>query len=175
MDPMAKVGAAVFLTQAVSSTLCGRIGDRWIALAGTRTRVHMTFMVAGLLGTGGFLLASALVGPTLSVGLLLLVGASLGSTMASIWPITQTLAGPRASGRWTGLQCAFSNTSGALASAATGLTLDRTGHFVWAFAFAAALCVLGALCWICLVCPVEPIVWTRHRRVKFGKAEARLA
>jgi ACS family D-galactonate transporter-like MFS transporter len=140
MDTMAKIGGAVFLTQAVSSTVCGRIGDRWIAGGNTRTRVHMTFMIAGLLGTGGCLLASSLAGSTLSVGLLLLVGASVGSTTASVWPISQTLAGPRASGRWSGLQCAFGNISGALASAVTGFIPDRTGNFFWAFAVAAYRC-----------------------------------
>ena len=170
MDTMAKIGGAVFLTQALSSTVCGRIGDRWIDAGATRTRVHMTFMIAGLLGTGGCLLASCVVGPTLSVVLLLLVGASVGSTTATIWPISQTLAGPRASGRWTGLQCAFGNTSGALASAVTGFILDRTGEFFWAFAIAAALCIVGVLTWLLLVCPVEPVIWTRRTSVSLGKA-----
>jgi MFS family permease len=134
----------------------------------------MTFMIAGLLGTGGCLLASCVVGPTLSVVMLLLVGASVGSTTASIWPISQTLAGPRASGRWTGLQCAFGNISGALASAATGFILDRTGNFFWAFAVAAALCIAGVLSWLLLVCPVEPVIWARRTSVGLGKAEVEL-
>jgi MFS transporter, ACS family, D-galactonate transporter len=175
MDTMAKIGGTVFLAQALSSAVCGRMGDRWIAAGGTRTRVHMTFMIAGLLGTGGCLLASSLVGPTFSVALLLLVGASVGSTTASVWPISQTLAGPRASGRWTGLQCAFGNISGALASAVTGFLLDRTGDFFWAFAVAAALCVAGVLIWLLLVCPVEPVIWTRRASVDLGEAEGELA
>jgi len=175
MDTMAKIGGAVFLTQALSSTVCGRTADRWIAAGATRTRVHMTFMIAGLFGTGGCLLASSLVGPTLSVGMLLLVGASVGSTSASIWPISQTLAGPRASGRWTGLQCAFANISGALASAVTGFILDRTGHFFWAFAVAAALCITGVLSWLLLVCPVHPVIWGRRASVDLGEAEGELA
>ncbi len=175
MDSMAKIGGAMFLTQAASSTLCGRIGDRWIAAGATRTRVHMTFMMTGLLGTGGFLMASSLVGRTLSVALLLLTGLFLGAALASTWPITQTLAGPRASGRWTGLQCAFGNMSGALASVVTGFTVEATGHFVWAFAVAATLVVLSVLCWFFLVCPVEPVVWTRHRPVNFGKAGVEMA
>jgi ACS family D-galactonate transporter-like MFS transporter len=174
MDAMAKIGGAVFLTQAVFSIVSGQISDRWIAAGGTRTRVHMTFMIAGLLGTGGWLLASCVVGPTLSVVLLLLVGASVGSTTASIWPISQTLAGPRASGRWTGLQCAFANTAGALASALTGFILDRTGNFFWAFAVAAALCIAGVLSWWLLVCPVEPVIWTRRTSVSLGKAGVEL-
>ena len=174
MDAMAKIGGAVFLTQALSSIVSGRIGDRWIAAEGTRTRVHMTFMIGGLLGTGGCLLASCLAGPTLSVVMLLLVGASVGSTVASVFPISQTLAGPRASGRWTGLQCAFGNTSGALASALTGFILDRTGDFFWAFALAAALCLVGVLSWLFLVCPVEPVIWTRRTSVGLGKVGAEL-
>jgi MFS family permease len=175
MDTMAKIGGAVFLTQALSSFACGRIGDRWIAAGVTRTGVHMTFMISGLVGTGGCLLATSIVGPTLSVALLLLTGASLGSTIASVFPITQTLAGPRASGRWTEMQCAFGNTSGALASAVTGFLLDRTGNFFWAFAVAAVLCIAGVLTWLLLVCPVEPVIWTRRAAVNLGGAEAELA
>jgi len=174
MDTMAKIGGAVFLTQALSSFVSGRVGDRWIAAGATRTRVHMTFMIAGLLGTGGCLLASCAVGPTLSVVMLLLVGASVGSTTASVWPISQTLAGPRASGRWTGLQCAFGNTAGALSSAVTGFILDRTGDFFWAFAVSAALCIVGVLSWLLLVCPVEPVIWTRRTSVAVGKAGVEL-
>jgi len=132
-------------------------------------------MIAGLLGTSGCLVASWVVGPTLSVALLLLVGASVGSSTASVWPISQTLAGPRASGRWTGLQCAFGNTAGALASAVTGFLLDRTGNFFWAFAVAAALCIAGVLVWLFLVCPVEPVIWTRRASVDLGDAEGELA
>jgi ACS family D-galactonate transporter-like MFS transporter len=174
MDAMAKIGGAMFLTQALSSFVSGRIGDRWIAAGATRTRVHMTFMIAGLLGTGGCLLASCVVGPTPSVVMLLLVGASAGSTAASTWPISQTLAGPRASGRWAGLQCALGNTSGALASAVTGFILDRTGEFFWAFAIAALLCIAGVLSWLFLVCPVEPVIWTRRTSVSLGKAGVEL-
>jgi hypothetical protein len=95
--------------------------------------------------------------------------------MSNTWPITQTLAGPRASGRWTGLQCAFGNTSGALASAVTGFILDRTGHFFWAFAVAAAFCITGVLSWLFLVSPVEPVVWARQSPVDLGKVEGELA
>ncbi len=172
MGTMAKIGGAVYLTQAACSAACGRLADRWIARGGTRTRVHMTFMIAGLLGTGGFLLASSLAGTALSIGLLVLVGASCGLTLSNIWPITQTLAGPRASGRWTGLQCAFGNMSGALASAVTGFILDRTGHFFWAFAVAAAFCLVGTLSWLLLVCPVEPVIWIRRSSLDLRKVAA---
>jgi len=57
----------------------------------------------------------------------------------------------------------------------TGLILDRTGHFLLAFAAAAGFCVLGVFTWIYLVCPVEPIIWTQRPQVDVGKAGVELA
>ena len=159
MDAMARIGGSVYLAQALCSSLCGRLSDRWIAAGGTPTRVRKTVVVAGTLCAAAFLGASALVGAVASAALLILVGAALGVTISGLWPITQTLAGPQASGRWTGLQCAFGNSSGALTAAATGFLLERSGHFLWAFALAAGIHSVGALCWIRLVGPIEPVRW----------------
>jgi ACS family D-galactonate transporter-like MFS transporter len=175
MHSMAKIGGALFLTQALCSIACGRISDHWIASGASRTRVHMTFISVGLLGTAVFLLSSVLAGPALSVALLMLVGVSVGLVMASVWPITQTLAGPQASGQWTGLQCAFGNSSGAIVSAITGVLLDRTGHFFWAFLVTAAISVLGVFFWNFLASPVEPVIWTRRASVDLEKTGVELA
>jgi ACS family D-galactonate transporter-like MFS transporter len=137
MDSMAKIGGAMFLMQALCSATCGRLGDRWIAAGRTPTMVHKTFMIAGMLGASTFLVASSLAKPVLSVVFLMVVGISQGMASSNVWPMTQRLAGPRAAGRWTGLQGSFGNLSGAVTSAVTGLVLDRTGHFFWAFAIAA--------------------------------------
>ena len=83
-------------------------------------------------------------------------------------------SGCRGLGFGVAVRVAFGNTSGAIASAVTGFILDRTGHFFWAFAVASAFCVLGVFSWIFLVCPVEPVVWTRRSPVDFGKADVEL-
>jgi hypothetical protein len=57
----------------------------------------------------------------------------------------------------------------------TGFILDRTGHFFWAFAVAAAFCVLGVFSWFFLVRPVEPVVWARRSTADLGKAGVELA
>jgi ACS family D-galactonate transporter-like MFS transporter len=170
MDSMAKIAGALYLAQALCSVICGRLSDRWIAGGSTPTRVHKTFMIAGLAGIGTFLLASSVVSTAFSVGLLILVGVSLGMSTSNIWPMTQTLAGPQASGRWTGLQCAFGNLSGAVVSAVTGFILDRTGHFFWAFAVAMGFSCAGALCWMFLVGPIEPIKWPSKTSVDVSAA-----
>jgi MFS transporter, ACS family, D-galactonate transporter len=166
MDSMAKIGGAMFLLQALCAATCGRLADRWIAAGRTPTTVHKTFMIAGMLGAGTFLVASSLAGPVLSVVFLMLVGVSLGISTSNIWPMTQRLAGPRTSGRWTGMQCAFGNLSGALTSAVTGLVLDRTGHFFWAFAIAAGFSGIGVLSWAFVVGRIEPVQWRQHTSVR---------
>ena len=175
MDSMAKIGGAVYLTQALSAALCGRISDRWIASGSTQTCVRKTFLIAGTLGAGIFLCASVFAGPRFCVAFLILVGVSFGLCTANVWAVTQTLAGPRASGRWTGLQCALANLSGGAASALTGYTVDRTGHFFRAFSIAAGFCCASALCWAFFVGPVEPIVWAQQTPVDAGKGAVALA
>jgi MFS family permease len=170
MDSMAKIGGVLFLAQALCAAVCGRQSDHWIARGRTPTSVHKTFMVTGAIGAGAFLVACPLLGPVLSVGSLILVGISLGMSTSNAWPITQALAGPRASGRWTGLQCAFGNLSGVVASVVTGLALDRTGYFFWAFAVAGGVSCAGALCWVFLVGPVEPVRWPRRIPLNFRSA-----
>jgi ACS family D-galactonate transporter-like MFS transporter len=159
MDSMARTGGAIYVTQALCATFCGRFADRWITTGGTPTLVRKTFMVIGAIGGGVFVGASVLAGSKTCVALLMLTGASFGMISSAVWAITQTLAGPHASGRWTGLQCAFANSSGALASVVTGFILDRTGHFFWAFAVTASVSCVCALCWIFLVGPIEPVKW----------------
>jgi MFS transporter, ACS family, D-galactonate transporter len=115
MVSMAKIGGAIYLSQALSAALSGRISDPWIASGSTQTRVRKTFLIAGMLGAGIFLCASVFASSTLCVIFLILVGVSFGLSSANVAVVTQTLAGPRASGRWTGLQYSLANLSGVVA------------------------------------------------------------
>lgn len=159
MTGMAKVGGAIMLTAALSALACGKLSDRWIAAGATTTRVRKGFMVAGGLWTGALFVGAAVAPRDISVGLLLLAGIGFGMTTSNIWAITQTLAGPQAAGRWAGAQNFIGNLSGAIAPALTGVLVDRTGHFVWAFVIAGLFAWCGAAVWIVLLGPVEPVLW----------------
>jgi len=161
MGSMAKIGASIYATQALAAILSGRLSDRWVAKGFSPSRVRRGMVVVSTGAAGFFLVLAVVASRELCIGLLVLVGASYGVFTAGTWPITQTLAGPRASGRWTGLQCAFANSSGALVAAVTGFLLQRTGHFLWPFVIAATLSCASALCWIFLVGPIEPVRWKR--------------
>lgn len=159
MTAMAKVGGAYFLTAAVCASLSGWWSDRWIRSGGTPTRVRKTFLVAGYLGAGFFLLASVLAPLKWSIVALMLTGACFGFSSSNVWAVTQRLAGPRAVGRWCGLQLFVSNSSGAIGPAVAGFLLDRTGHFFWPFLVVSVILWLGTLAWAFLVGPVEPVEW----------------
>ena len=89
----------------------------------------------------------------------MLTGVSFGFGSSNTWAIAQRLAGPQAVGRWCGLQLFVGNSSGVVAPWVAGTLLDRTGHFFWPFLIVSVVLWLGALSWIFIVGPIEPIEW----------------
>jgi len=159
MNAMAKVGGAMLLMAALAAVASGKLSDRWIRAGATTTRVRRGFMVIGGLWTGALLMAAVAAPRDVSVGLLMLAGIGFGMSSANVWAITQTLAGPRAAGRWAGSQNFIGNLSGAIAPAVTGVLVDRTGHFFWPFLITGAFAWSGAAVWAFLLGPIEPVVW----------------
>ena len=158
---MAKIGGMGYLCYAAAALLFGWISDRWIAAGGTPTLVRKTFAGAGAGSAGLLLLGSALAGPMVSVILLLLAFAAGGMCGSNIWAITQTLAGPKMAGRWTGLQNFVGNFAGVIAPAVTGFVIDYTGRFFVAFVIMAVVALLAALSYIFVIGPVKEIAWER--------------
>jgi ACS family D-galactonate transporter-like MFS transporter len=162
LETMAKIGGLGYLCYAVAAILFGRISDRWIASGATPTLVRKTFTGGGLAAAGLLLLGCVLAGPTASVILLLLAFAYGGMCGSNLWGITQTLAGPKTAGRWTGLQNFFGNLAGVIGPTLTGFVIDRTGRFFLAFVIMAIVALLAAFSWICVVGPVRPIAWKQE-------------
>jgi MFS transporter, ACS family, D-galactonate transporter len=108
---------------------------------------------------GAFLMAAVVAPRNVAVGLLMLAGIGFGMASANIWVITQTLAGPLASGRWAGAQNCIGNLSGAVGPALTGVLVDRTGSFLWPFLITGAVAWSGAAVWAFVLGPIEPVAW----------------
>src|SRR5436190_23533293 len=100
---------------------------------------------------------------SVSMGLLISSCVSLGVFTSNVWAITQTLAGPEAAGKWTGIQNFVGNLGGVISPIVAGLIVEQTRSFFLAFAVAAVILVLGAGCYLFLVPRVEPIVWKPRR------------
>jgi len=166
MDQMAAVMGAAYVVCAVVAATCGWLSDRWIAAGATPTVVRKGFTSVGMAGAALFLIPSVFAGPKLASAMLVLVAASLGVSSSNVWAITQTLAGPRAAGRWTGIENFVGNLGGAVAPVLTGFVLGRTGHYFWVFAITAAVSLLSALSWAFWIGPIEPVVWSSQIRAR---------
>lgn len=159
MNTMARDGGLVFLMSALTSTLWGKLTDRWIK---SGTSATVAFKASMGLGCGGIAVALALTAVTegyLFLVMLALTGMFLGIGACLSWAIPQVLAGPHMVGRWTGLQNFIGNLGGAVAPLLTGFLLDRTGSFHMPFFITAAVALGGALSWTLIVGPIEPVNW----------------
>jgi MFS transporter, ACS family, D-galactonate transporter len=159
MDDVAKYGGLLFLMSAISATVWGKLSDRWIRSGATPTLVRKSSMVIGQLGVGVFLVLDAITHGQVFILMMALTGVFLGISVCNGWAITQTLAGPLAAGRWTGVQNSVGNLAGWVAPMLTGFLIDRTGRFIWPFFITAAVAGLGAIGWGLVVGPVEPVDW----------------
>ena len=159
MYSMAKIGGAAYIMGACLAVSTGWVSDRLIRSGATPTHVRKTIVAGGLGGAGVFLLLCAISTPTLSIAFLMLGVGFQSMSSSNIWAITQTLAGPYAAGRWTGLQNFVGNLAGIVAPALTGFVLDRTGHFYWPFAILSGVALIGSLSWLFLVGPVREVTW----------------
>jgi MFS transporter, ACS family, D-galactonate transporter len=158
---MGGIGGAAYLILAISALVSGWISDFWIGRGGTPTRVRKTFTALGLALSSIFCFAVVVFAfdEWLATLFLFLTCAGAGLCTSNLWAITQTLAGPQAAGKWTGLQNFVGNFAGIVSPALTGFVVDQTGHFFWAFAVTAGVLLAGAVSWAFVVGTVEPVQW----------------
>ncbi len=161
LHDMAKIGGLAYLLGACFATLAGWLSDRWIASGATPTLVRKTIVCAGLALCGMFVGLAAFGAPLYCVAALILGLICFGIAASGVWPITQTLAGPQAAGRWTGFQNFIGNFAGFVAPTLTGFVVQRTGHFHWAFVIVTLVTLLGTGSWIFLVGPIQPVTWRK--------------
>lgn len=164
MDNMAKLGGLAYLLGAFFSMFSGWLSDRWIVSGATPSLVRKTFTGGGLALSGIFIGLAVVSGTNYCAAALVLGVIFFGVTASNIWAITQTLAGQKAAGRWTGFQNFVGNLAGVVAPALTGLVLERTGHFYWAFAIMTGFALAGMVSWVFVIGPVEPVIWDRKQR-----------
>jgi MFS transporter, ACS family, D-galactonate transporter len=161
MDQMAVTGGAVYLVVALSSLAFGWIADRRIEAGVSTPGIRRRISASGLAISAVSLLLAAWVAESgWSVACLIGAGFGFGVFSSSHWAATQTLAGPRASGRWTGMENFVGNLAGTVAPPVVGIVLDRTGHYHWALTCAAAITLVGAATWTFVIRDVREVNWT---------------
>jgi len=163
INQMGVVGGLFFYTVvAASSVAAGWYSDRMIRRGASVNAVRKGYVVYGQLGVGLCLILCA-AAPTLAVVSLLVSAVFIGIESGPVYAIAQTLAGPRAAGQWVGVQNFFGNLAGIVAPYATGLMVDRSGHYGWAFLVAGIVTFAGAAAWGWVIPKVEPLIWREEQ------------
>lgn len=159
MTQMAKITGTAYISAAIVGTFCGWLSDRWILAGGTPSKVRKTFTGGGMAFAAVFLIGCVASGTNLSILMVVLATVGYGICSSNVWAITQTLAGPQAAGRWTGVQNFMGNLAGMVAPALTGKIVDLTGEFFWPFLITAGMSLVGLLSWTVFVGPVRQVAW----------------
>jgi MFS transporter, ACS family, D-galactonate transporter len=163
MQEMVKAAGIYYLTDATSAGVTGWIADFWMRRGGSATLVRKAIMGFGnaiaIVATAG----CALAGPHTYFAWLLAAGVGCGMMGVGVFAYAQTLAGPEAAGKWTGLQNGFGNFAGLVGPILTGFAVDRTGSFLMPFAITVAVLILGLVAWVFIVGPLEQVKWGPRR------------
>jgi MFS family permease len=160
MHRMAVFGGLPFIVCGAASAAAGWLSDAWIASGATPNRARKTFAVLGLLICAATLPALALAPDAVAMVLLMLGFASMGVFTSNVWAITQSLAGPEAAGKWTGLQNAIGNVGSVVAPIVTGWVVATTGgHFLLAFVAASGGLLIAAVMYLVGIGRIEAMVW----------------
>ena len=164
MDRMSLISAIAFCVTGAATTITGGLADRAIARGFAPTRVRKMCAACGLASATVVVGVVFVRSPVGAMTFLILACVGYGVFASSHWAIPQTIAGPTATGKWSGLQNCVANMAGVVAPALTGIVVKKTGQFFWAFAAAAIVVLIGAATYAFLLGPVEPIVWPSRRQ-----------
>ena len=146
---MTELVTATYLAQGCSALLFGWASDQWVRAGTDEGRLRKGLMVGASATIGTCILGAAMARSDAAlVILLILAGAAAGVSSTNNFAIVQIFAGPRATGSWTGIQNGLSNLSGIVGPIVTGLIVDSTHSYFYAFAVTAAVSGTNALIWL---------------------------
>ena len=157
---MGVIGGVIYVVYAISAQLTGLASDMWMRAGASPNTVRKGFAVASHLGGAISLLVCAVGGATLSIAALFFAAICFGFGTPTIYAIGQTLAGPRAAGKWVAVQNCIGNLAGIVGPAVTGFVVDRSGTFTSAFLIAGAIALLGVIGWGVIIPKVEQVDWS---------------
>ncbi len=159
LPQMAGIGGLVYVVYAMSSMGTGWLCDRWMAAGASFNKARKTAAVASHLLVATAMMACAVGSAQVALASLFLAAVAFGFNTPTMYAVGQVLAGPRAAGKWIGVQNAAGNVAGIVAPMLTGFVVDRTGQFTWAFVIAGGVALTGVLWWALLVPKVAPLSW----------------
>src|SRR5215475_11991671 len=147
LKEMTFVAAAFYACDSLGALSTGWITDLLVRSGRSQPRVRKFSMAFGGVLAAIMLVGSAFAGPHTYFYWLIALGFSTGTNGWGPLAFAQTFAGPRAAGKWAGLQNGFANFSGIFSPMITGFLVQWTGRFAAPLGVAAFMAVIGALSW----------------------------
>jgi MFS family permease len=158
---MGGIVGGLYLANAVSAMLGGWAADFYVARGGSATVAYKLTMAIAHVGYVICMLCMAMGSQAVAIGAMFVYQVLTGASSPGLYAVSQILAGPRASGRWVGIQNSVGSLAGVIAPWATGVIIQSTGHFTNAFVVAAAVSVLGLVCWLWMVPTLRELNWRK--------------
>ena len=158
---MAQLVGMAYVVNALSAVAAGWLSDRLIVAGRSANLVYKATMALAHAGSVACMLGMALGSRPLALGALFVYQVLCGGSAPGVYAIPQILAGPRATGRWVGIQNSIGNFAGIVAPAATGFIIDSTHRFTAAFLLAGAMSLVGLIGWLWMLPTLAQLQWPR--------------
>lgn len=156
---MARFTFLAYVVHALSGLVAGWIIDRVVAGGKHASLAYKSVMGATHIGFVACMVCIALAPAPWALAAIFAYQVLDGANSPGVFGIPQILAGPRAAGRWVGIQNGIGNFAGVIAPALTGFLVGRSQHFTSAFLVAAVVSVLGVVGWVFMIPQVAPLEW----------------
>jgi MFS family permease len=160
MGQMAAAGGLIYGVYAASSLAAGWLTDRWMKAGASDTLARKTAIIVSHVIPAASLLVAAFGDVTMAIAALCVAAVGFGINTSQLFSIGQTLAGPRAGGKWMGFQNCVGNIAGIVGPVITGLVVDATGNFTLAFIIASLVGLAGVVAWGLVIRKVAPLEWS---------------
>lgn len=161
-EKMAGFTFLAYLVHALSGLLAGWLIDRVVARRGRANLAYKAVMGATHVGFVVCMVCIALAPAPWALAAIFAYQVLDGANSPGVFGIPQILAGPRAAGRWVGIQNGIGNFAGVIAPALTGFLVGESHHFTSAFLVAAFVSVLGVVGWVLMIPKVAPLEWPAY-------------
>ncbi|HYL72109.1 MAG TPA: MFS transporter [Candidatus Dormibacteraeota bacterium] len=165
-EKMAGFTFLAYLVHALSGLAAGWLIDRVVARRGRANLAYKAVMGATHVGFVACMVCIALAPAPWALAAIFAYQVLDGANSPGVFGIPQILAGPRAAGRWVGIQNGIGNFAGVIAPALTGFLVGESHHFTSAFLVAALVSVLGVVGWVLMIPKVAPLEWPARRTAR---------
>ena len=157
------VATTYYAVDAITAIATGTLSDFWIRSGASATLVRKTIMTIGYAIAVIAMVGCGLAGAHTYFAWLMVAALGSGIAGSAILAFPQSLAGPVAAGKWTGLQNGFANFAGVLGPVITGVAVDRTGSFLAAFVITGFVLLVGVFGWVLIIGKLEPVEWNSDK------------